>query len=345
MPLLEIEGLSVAFGSAHAPLIAVDHLDFGIDAGEIVGLVGESGSGKSVTALAVLGLVDFPGRVTSRRLAFEGRELSTLGARERRALLGGDLAMIFQDPLASLDPCYTVEYQLDEALRLHGTPAERRNASARRDRALELLRQVEIPDAEARLRAYPHQLSGGMAQRVMIAIALAGTPRLLIADEPTTARDVTVQAQVIDLLVRLATDHGMALVLITHDLAVVAETAHRVVVMYAGQAVETGTLPDLFAAPRHPYTRALLEALPEHNRGRARLQAIPGVVPGAHDRPPACLLAPRCAFARARCAIEPPPLAGPPGQQARCHFPLDAEGRPGNDWANATPLPVKVQAA
>jgi dipeptide transport system ATP-binding protein len=343
--LLELEGLSVAFGAAHAPLIAVDDLSFAIDAGEIVGLVGESGSGKSVTALAVLGLVDFPGRVTSRRLAFDGRELSTASASARRALLGGDLAMIFQDPLASLDPCYTVEYQIDEALRLHGTQAERRSAPARRARALELLRQVEIPDAEARLRAYPHQLSGGMAQRVMIAMALAGTPRLLIADEPTTALDVTVQAQVLDLLVRLAADRGMALVLITHDLAVVAETAHRVVVMYAGQAVETGPLPELFDAPRHPYTRALLEALPEHNRGHARLKAIPGVVPGAHDRPPACLLAPRCAFARARCVTEAPPFAGPAGRQARCHFPLDPEGRPGNDWISATPLPVAVRAA
>ena len=345
MALLEVEDLRVAFGSTAAPLLAVDHLDFAIDAGEIVGLVGESGSGKSVTALAVLGLVDFPGRVTSRRMAFEGRDLVTLGARERRALLGGDLAMIFQDPLASLDPCYTVEHQLDEALRLHGTPAEQRSAPARRARALELLRQVEIPDAPARLRAYPHQLSGGMAQRVMIAMALAGTPRLLIADEPTTALDVTVQAQVLELLVRLASERGMALVLITHDLAVVAETAHRVVVMYAGQAVETGPLPELFDAPRHPYTRALLEALPEHNRGRARLQAIPGVVPGAHDRPPACLLAPRCAFVRKRCTIEPPPFAGPAGCRARCHFPLDAEGRPSNDWATATPLDIKVVSA
>ena len=345
MPLLDIENLSVAFGPVHAPLIAVDRLDFAIDAGEIVGLVGESGSGKSVTALAVLGLIDFPGRVSCRRLVFEGLDLLALPARQRRALLGGELAMIFQDPLASLDPCYTVEFQLDEALRLHGTATEQRSAVARRARALELLRQVEIPDAPARLRAYPHQLSGGMAQRVMIAMALAGAPRLLIADEPTTALDVTVQAQVLELLVRLAAERGMALVLITHDLAVVAETAHRVVVMYAGQAVETGPLPALFEAPRHPYTRALLEALPENNRGRARLQAIPGVVPGAHDRPPACLLAPRCAFVRERCIVEPPPFAGTEGSRARCHFPLDAEGRPGNDWASAAPVPVKVVAA
>src|SRR5436305_472400 len=232
MALLEIEGLTIAFGTPRAPLIAVDGLDFAIDAGEIVGLVGESGSGKSVTALAVLGLIDFPGRVTCRRLAFDGRDLAAASARERRALLGGQIAMIFQDPLASLDPCYTIQFQLDEALRLHGTPAEQRSASARRSRALELLRQVEIPDAPARLRAYPHQLSGGMAQRVMIAMAISCEPRLLIADEPTTALDVTVQAQVLDLLLRLQRERSMALILITHDLAIVAETAHRVIVMY-----------------------------------------------------------------------------------------------------------------
>jgi dipeptide transport system ATP-binding protein len=341
MPLLEVGDLTVTFGALRAPLVAVDRLDFTIDAGEIVGLVGESGSGKSVTALAVLGLVDFPGRVTCTRLRFDGRDLTRLSASERRALLGGELAMIFQDPLASLDPCYTVAHQLDEALRLHGTPGERRSAAARRARALELLRQVEIPDAQARLRAYPHQLSGGMAQRVMIAMALAGNPRLLIADEPTTALDVTVQAQVLDLLVRLTTERGMALVLITHDLAVVAETADRVVVMYAGQPVETGALPDVFDAPRHPYTRALLEALPEHNVGRARLRAIPGVVPGAHDRPPACLLAPRCPFVRARCTLDPPPFAGTGARRARCHFPLDAAGRPGNDWEHAAPVAAR----
>jgi dipeptide transport system ATP-binding protein len=339
-PLLEIHDLSVAFGTTSAPMIAVDRLDFAMDPGEIVGLVGESGSGKSVTALAVLGLLDFPARVHCARMRFGGRDLVALSRGERRALLGGELAMIFQDPLASLDPCYTVAYQLGEALREHGSANERRSARARRKRALDLLRQVEIPDAKARLNAYPHQLSGGMAQRVMIAMALAGEPRLVIADEPTTALDVTVQAQVLDLLVRLSRERGMGLVLITHDLAVVAETAHRVVVMYAGQAVEEGPVPDIFDAPRHPYTRALLAALPERNAGRARLQAIPGVVPGAHDRPPACLLAPRCPFVRERCTRDAPPFAGPPHRRARCHFPLDAQGRPGNDWTSATPVEV-----
>jgi len=338
MALLDIDGLRVTFGPTDAPAVAVDALDFSIEPGEIVGLVGESGSGKSVTALAALGLVDFPGHVDARRMEFRGEDLAAMDTARRRALLGGELAMIFQDPLASLDPCYTVEYQLGEALRLHGGSDERRSTRARRERAVGLLQQVDIADAPARLRAYPHQLSGGMAQRVMIAMALAGSPQLLIADEPTTALDVTVQAQVLDLLVRLSEERGMALVLITHDLAVVAETAHRVVVMYAGQAVEAGPVPAIFDAPRHPYTQALLAALPERNLGRARLQALPGVVPAAHDRPSACLLAPRCPYVRERCTREAPPYDGPPGRPARCHFPLDADGRPGNDWDTATPL-------
>ena len=200
--------------------------------------------------------------------------------------------MIFQDPLASLNPCFTVAFQLMETLRIH----EGGSAKARRARALELLQQVEIPDAATRLNAFPHQLSGGMAQRVMIAMAIACNPKLLIADEPSTALDVTVQAQILALLTTLQRERGMALMLITHDLAVVAETAQRVVVMYAGQQVETGPVPQIFETPRHPYTQALLAALPEHNIGRPRLQAIPGVVPGQHDRPTGCLLSPRCAL-------------------------------------------------
>ena len=332
MALIEIEDLRVEFGAETAPAIAVDGVDLGLDAGEVVGCVGESGSGKSVTALALMGLVEFPGRVRARRLAFAGRNLLALSDAQRRSLVGKDMAMIFQDPLASLNPCFTVAFQLTETLRVHGSDAERASAGLRRARALELLRQVEIPDAEARLAAFPHQLSGGMAQRVMIAMAIACNPRLLIADEPTTALDVTVQTQVLELLLRLQRERGMALLLITHDLAVVAETAQRVFVMYAGQVVETGAVPQIFEAPRHPYTQALLAALPEHNRDRARLKAIPGVIPGAHDRPVACLLHPRCDYAVARCRAERPPLAGPNGRQARCHFPLDAGGRPTQGW-------------
>jgi dipeptide transport system ATP-binding protein len=332
MALVEIEDLRVEFGAEAAPVVAVDGIDLALDVGEVVGCVGESGSGKSVTALALMGLVEFPGRVRARRLAFAGRDLLALSDAQRRALVGKDMAMIFQDPLASLNPCFTVAFQLTETLRIHGSDAERANAALRRARALELLRQVEIPDAQARLAAFPHQLSGGMAQRVMIAMAIACNPKLLIADEPTTALDVTVQAQVLELLLRLQRERGMALLLITHDLAVVAETAQRVFVMYAGQVVETGPIPQIFEAPEHPYTQALLAALPEHNRDRARLKAIPGVVPGAHDRPVGCLLHPRCDYAVHRCRVERPPLAGPSGRQARCHFPLDAAGRPTRGW-------------
>src|SRR5438477_5745042 len=236
MPLLDIAGLTVTFG----PFVAVDDVDLAIDQGEVVGIVGESGSGKTVMAMSLLGLIDFPGRVTARRINFAGHDLRGISHRDRRKLVGKDIAMIFQDPLASLDPCYTVAHQLMEALAVHGTERERASRVARRTRALELLQQVEIPDAAARLNAYPHQLSGGMAQRVMIAMAISCQPRLLIADEPTTALDVTVQAQVLDLLLRIQRETHMALILITHDLAIVAETADRVIVMYAGQEVETG---------------------------------------------------------------------------------------------------------
>jgi dipeptide transport system ATP-binding protein len=332
MALVEVEDLRVEFGPLSAPIVAVEGVDLMLDAGEVVGCVGESGSGKSVTALALMGLTEYPGRVRARRLAFEGRDLRTLSPAQHRQLVGKDIAMIFQDPLASLDPCYTVAFQLVETLRIHGTDAERASAKLRRARALELLRQVEIPDAEARLGAYPHQLSGGMAQRVMIAMAIACNPKLLIADEPTTALDVTVQAQVLALLLRLQRERGMALLLITHDLAVVAETASRVVVMYAGEVVESGPVPRIFEAPLHPYTQALLAALPEHNLDRTRLKAIRGVVPGVLDRPRGCLLEPRCGYARERCNRERPAVESVGDRAARCHFPLDANGRPTQGW-------------
>jgi dipeptide transport system ATP-binding protein len=324
--LVEIRDLRVDFGTPARPLPAVDGIDLSIGAGEIVALVGESGSGKSVTALALMGLVDVPARVAAQRIAFAGRDLLQMRAAERRALAGRGIAMIFQDPHASLDPCYNVGNQLDEALRFHGNAQERASKTVRRERSLALLGEVEIADAAARLRSYPHQLSGGMAQRVMIAIALAGRPRLLIADEPTTALDVTVQAQVLALLMRVRDERAMAILLITHDLAVVAETADRAVVMYAGQVMETGTVPGIFDAPRHPYTRALLDASPGHGAARERLRTIPGVVPGAAHRPPGCLLAPRCAFAAERCTAERPAMRRIAGQASvRCHFALTPE--------------------
>ena len=316
MALLEVQDLSVTFGAFKA----VDGVSLSVAAGEVVGIVGESGSGKSVTALALMGLIDAPGRVDATRLSFDGRDLLTMPQRERRQLLGRDIAMIFQDPTASLNPCFTVAFQLIETLRIH----EGGSRKALRERALQLLRDVEIPDAEQRLDAYPHQLSGGMCQRVMVAMAIACRPRLLIADEPTTALDVTIQAQMLALLLRLQRERGMALVLITHDLGVVAEVAQRVLVMYAGQVVETAAVPQLFEAPRHPYTEALLSALPEHNIGARRLRSMAGVVPGAFDRPAGCLLAPRCAHAQERCRTQAPALVGVEGAQARCFFPLGA---------------------
>jgi len=314
MALLEVQDLGVEFGAFRA----VDNVSLHVDAGEVLGIVGESGSGKSVTALALMGLIDEPGRVHAQRLMFDGRDLQTMPLKERRGLLGRDIAMIFQDPMASLNPCFTVEYQLVETLRLH----EGGSRKALRARALELLKQVEIPDAQRRLSAFPHQLSGGMSQRVMVAMAIACNPRLLIADEPTTALDVTIQAQMLALLIKLQRERGMALVLITHDLGVVAEVAQRVLVMYAGQVVETARVPEIFEAPRHPYTEALLSALPEHNIGQRRLRSMGGIVPGAFDRPAGCLLSPRCPYVQPRCRAERPALDGDIGAQARCFYPL-----------------------
>jgi len=318
MALLEVQDLGVEFGA----LRAVDNVSLHVDAGEVLGIVGESGSGKSVTALALMGLIDEPGRVKAERLVFDGRDLLTMPLKERRAMLGRDIAMIFQDPMTSLNPCFTVEYQLTETLRIH----EGGSRKALRSRALELLRAVEIPDAERRLDAYPHQLSGGMSQRVMVAMAIACNPRLLIADEPTTALDVTIQAQMLALLLKLQRERGMALMLITHDLGVVAEVAQRVLVMYAGQVVETARVPDIFEAPRHPYTEALLSALPEHNIGQRRLRSMAGMVPGAFDRPSGCLLSPRCPYVQPRCRAERPTLDGDVGAQARCFYPLTRRG-------------------
>ena len=312
--LLEARNLRVDFGS----FPAVDGVDLSVDRGEVLGIVGESGSGKSVTMLAVLGLIDAPGRVGADALSFDGHNLLAMTPRERRRIVGKDIAIVFQDALASLNPAYTVGFQIGEVLEAHlGFKAD-----AQRYRVIELLEQVEMPDARRRIDAYPHQLSGGMNQRVGIAMALACNPRLLIADEPTTTLDVTIQAQIMALLARLQREREMALVLITHDLALVAEYAQRVAVMYAGQVVETAPVPDLFDAPRHPYTAALLAALPEHNRGARRLDALPGIVPGRFDRPRGCLLAPRCPHMQARCQAERPPLQ----TGVRCFFPLGAEG-------------------
>ena len=316
MALLEIRNLAVEFGTARGRFRAVDGVDLTVDAGEVLGVVGESGSGKSVSMLAAMGLIAWPGKVTADVLRFDGTDLLTLSPRDRRRLVGKDMAMIFQEPMTSLNPCYSVGWQIAEALRTHKMVPNSRV----RDRVVELLDLVGIPDAGRRADAFPHQMSGGMNQRVMIAMAIACNPRLLIADEPTTALDVTIQKQILDLLIDLQTKHGMGLVLITHDMGVVAETAQRVQVMYAGQMVEQQSTEDLFNAPRHPYTAALLDALPERAIGRARLPTIPGMVPGIDDRPSGCLFGPRCKLYAARCGAERPL----PHNGVRCHTPLVA---------------------
>ncbi|ACA16186.1 oligopeptide/dipeptide ABC transporter, ATPase subunit [Methylobacterium sp. 4-46] len=322
MSLLEIDNLTVEFPSAGGVMRAVEGVSLRLDQGEVLGVVGESGSGKSVTMLALMGLVGYPGRVRADALRFEGRDLLGLSSRERRKLTGKDVAMIFQEPTTSLNPCFTIGFQLAETLRLHEGLGRR----AARDRAAELLGQVGIPAPGSRLDAYPHQLSGGMNQRVMIAMAIACNPKLLIADEPTTALDVTIQAQILDLLLTLQRERGMALVLITHNMGVVAETAQRVMVMYAGQVMEEQRAETLFSAPQHPYTAALLAALPERSEG-GRLATIPGVVPGLHDRPAGCLFSPRCAFATEHSRRVRPDLRDVGAGRVRCHYPLGDPGR------------------
>ena len=317
MPLLEIENLSVAFPSGRGMVRAVDGVSITLDKGEVLGIVGESGSGKSVGMLALMGLVPYPGQVEADKLLFEGRDLKALSDRERRALTGKDIAMIFQEPTTSLNPSFTIGYQLAETLHVH----EHMDRKAARRRVIELLEQVGIPAAESRLNAYPHQLSGGMNQRVMIAMAIACNPKLLIADEPTTALDVTIQAQILDLLLALQRDRGMALILITHNMGVVSDTTERVAVMYAGQIMEQRPTASLFAAPEHPYTAALLAARPEASDG-GRLATIPGVVPGPFDRPRGCLFSPRCAYATPLTDEVRPALRPWRDGLIRCHYPL-----------------------
>jgi len=332
MALLEVKNLTVEFGSEDKPFRAVDSVSYSVDRGEVLGIVGESGSGKSVSSLAVMGLIDFPGRVSADALTFDGQDLITMPAKRRREITGKDIAMIFQDPMSALNPCFTVEAQIMEALKVH----EGGNKKQRRERTLDLLNQVGIPDPKSRMTAYPHQLSGGMSQRIVIAMAIACNPRLLIADEPTTALDVTIQAQIIDLLLKLQEDSDMGLILITHDLALVSEAANRIQVMYAGQLFESGPADSIFAAPRHPYTQALLEALPERSEGHDRLRTIPGVVPGQYDRPQGCLLAPRCRYANEHCVKARPEVSDFNGRDVRCFYPLNDQGQPTGLTADTT---------
>ena len=323
MGLLDVRGLTVTFATRRGDFTAVDRIDIGVDRNEVLAIVGESGSGKSVAMLAVMGLLPWSATVTAERMEFDGRDLRRLSPAQRRHIIGRDLTMIFQEPVGSLNPCFTVGFQVGETLRTHLGM----DRAQRRRRVIELLQQVGIANPERRLAAFPHQLSGGMSQRVMIAMALACNPKLLIADEPTTALDVTIQAQILDLLLKLRRDTGMGLVLITHDMGVVAETADRVVVQYAGKQVEANATAELFADPHHPYTAALLAALPERAVGatdatRRRLAAIPGVVPGQFDRTAGCVFAPRCAHALHLCQTTAPGVASAALGAALCHTPL-----------------------
>ena len=315
-PLLTVERLTTVFDTARGPVPAVDDVSFEIGAGETLGIVGESGSGKSVTALSIMRLVQPPGRIAAGALVFKGRDLLALDEREMQRVRGAGIALIFQEPMTALNPVFRVGDQIAETLRVHGR-ATRREA---RGKSIELLRAVRITHPESRVDDYPHQLSGGMRQRVLIAMALACQPSLVIADEPTTALDVTIQAEILDLLREMKSALDLSLLLITHDLGVIAETADRVAVMYAGRIVETGPVRDIFRSPAHPYTRGLLASMPGGHPG-GRLRAIEGSVPMLGDLPPGCAFNPRCPDRFDPCTTAPPPdYPAGPGQLAKCYL-------------------------
>ena len=326
MPLLEIKDLKVHFKTDDGWLHAVDGVDISIDRGETVSVVGESGCGKTVTAMTVLKLVPMPpGRIAGGQVLWQGKNLVTASADEMRRIRAKEIAIVFQEPMTSLNPVYSVGEQIAESLRLH----EGLGRKAALDRAVEMLELVRIPTPQRRANDYPHQFSGGMRQRVMIAIALACNPQLLIADEPTTALDVTIQAQILDLLSELKDRLGMSIMLITHAMGVVAEVAQRVVVMYAGMVVEEASVEELFANPRHPYTQGLIRSIPRIDTAaihKVRLEQIPGTVPKLVEPAPGCRFAPRCRFAVPDCTASTPALREPvPGHKVRCIFDLVPE--------------------
>ncbi len=318
MKLLEIHDLKTHFFTDAGILPSVDGISFEINQGEILGVVGESGCGKSVTAMSILRIIpEPPGRIVAGRILFDGHDLVSMPIEALRKIRGRDIAMIFQEPMTSLNPVYTVGEQLREVLSLHlGLDDD-----AARARIVEMFSLVGISEPAMRVDAYPHQMSGGMKQRVMIAMALCCSPRLLIADEPTTALDVTVQAQILNLLVKLRDERGLGVMLITHDLGVVAETCDRVVVMYAGRVVETACVQDLFAHPSHPYTVGLLQSLPDAAKPGSRLQTIPGNVPSPLNFPTGCRFRDRCSRASSACSLEPPLHVVGDGHEVRCHHP------------------------
>ena len=316
--LLEVNNLQTHFPTRAGLVKAVDGVSFYLDSGELVGLVGESGCGKSITALSVMRLIAPPGKIVGGEILFDGKNLLKFSDQEMREIRGDDIAMIFQDPMTSLNPVFTIGEQIGEALRLH----RKLSRKAARNAAIEAMREVAIPDPARRVNDYPHQLSGGMRQRVMIAMALACNPRLLIADEPTTALDVTIQAQILELLNDLRKNRELAVLLITHDLGVVAEVADRVAVMYTGRIVEESDVIELFLRPKHPYTQGLLRSVPkltsEHVAKAERLETIEGVVPSPTNLPPGCHFAPRCPYRMPRCTAEEIPLYQLESGKVRC---------------------------
>jgi oligopeptide/dipeptide ABC transporter ATP-binding protein len=313
--LLDIQGLSTHFFTRAGIIKAVDNVSLRLGRGRVLGLVGESGCGKTITALSILNLVPHPGRIVAGKILFDGADLLTLNAEAMRAVRGARIAMIFQEPMTALNPVFTVGNQIAEVLISHQSLS---NQGAR-DASIELLTSVGIPSPEKRVDEYPHQLSGGMRQRVMIAMAIACRPALILADEPTTALDVTIQAHILELLGRIQADMGMAMILVTHDLGLIAERSHEVAVMYAGRIVEQAETKELFANPQHPYTRGLMASIPKPGQeGRGRLRTIPGSVPQLHNLPKGCAFQPRCEIKTGKCGQEPALEEVNPGHVVRC---------------------------
>jgi oligopeptide/dipeptide ABC transporter ATP-binding protein len=323
--LLEVQNLKTRFNTDQGSFLAVDDVSFHVKKGQTLGIVGESGCGKSVTSLSVMRLIQKPGSIESGKIMFKGRDLLSLPDAKMREIRGNEIAMIFQEPMTSLNPVYTIGDQIEEAVLLHQKDLDKKQA---RERAIDMLRKVGIPAPEKRFHEYPHQLSGGMRQRVMIAMAISCNPELLIADEPTTALDVTIQAQILDLMRKLQRDFGAAMILITHDLGVVAETCQEVAVMYAGRIVEYGTVEDIFYRPKHPYTRGLLDSIPHFETGHKleQLRTIKGMVPSPMNLPKGCRFADRCPYVQDDCRAAYPSLENMRGiHKVACYHPLSEE--------------------
>jgi oligopeptide/dipeptide ABC transporter ATP-binding protein len=325
MSLLQVQNLNIDFTTSTGVIHALRDINFNLEAGEALGIVGESGSGKSVTSLAIFDLLANNAIVRSGKILFNGRDIRQMSEKEKLKLRGGDISMIFQDPMSSLNPCFTVQDQIGEVLKIHQGLSGR----AIRDKVIELLQQVGIPDPQSRLKNYSHELSGGMSQRVMIAMAIACSPKVLIADEPTTALDVTIQKQILSLLQKLRKEKQMSLVLVSHDLGVIAQNTDRLLVMYAGEIVEEGLSADVIHRPSHPYTEGLLKCLPglhAHEAKNFRLPTIPGMVPNLGHRPKGCQLNPRCAYKRENCEHDRVHLQSLASRrEVRCLYPLQDE--------------------